>query len=560
MGGLRDRGEVQHPTNRVKIPAEVGTYRIKAMDFSQQWSVNDVAVTVTENDILSIPSSVKATADSMVFQYDSAGASPSPSSATITAVPTNVTDTPFYEWFVEGASQGTSIDTAANFTYTAPAGYASMPQVVEVEVRNGSATGPIVARDELVMIGLKDATSLPAAEFSNGNHDILADSDGSNAVMTGSGGLVSAYFGTQELTYDGVGTSEGKFKVVGSVISGAAGIGGITLSGVKALVAAHGYLTSDSAVIRYTVTGVAGGVAFSRVVDQTLTKKKAAEQGIQGETGNTGNTGDTGPAGIDGMTPYIYPAAISLPASVDGVVSDYNTVGTYIGLKEGDDDLNFTSSTSSSALTNGSWQIYDTDVYPSGDITVGNISDTGNKAFVGNHSGMDQNTSVVRINYDIRYKRNDGSVDTLIISQMVSKSIAGIKGDTGNAGAGVLVVFADDDNISTNTQSLTPDPSRPYTAHYEYTGSAPSLPIRSGINFVKYLGEDGNPANSIHTIYAEDAAGTGQSFTKSASRPYVTFMKVSRRRPCRSLARHSSSLSVNRGRRVMSDLMAHRFW
>ena len=90
----------------------------------------------------------------------------------------------------------------------------------------------------------------------------------------------------------------------------------------------------------------------------------------------------------------------------------------------------------------------------------------------------------------------------------------------GADGASVLVVYADD-AVGTN-QSLTAG-SREYVQYVEYVTNPPSLPV-SG-TFVKFVGEDGTTGQGIYPIYADDAAGNGQSFSPTG-KDYVTFYEA----------------------------------
>ena len=84
----------------------------------------------------------------------------------------------------------------------------------------------------------------------------------------------------------------------------------------------------------------------------------------------------------------------------------------------------------------------------------------------------------------------------------------------GADGASVLVVFADD--AAGNNQSLSAG-AREYVQYYEYTDTVPTLPV-SG-TFVKFVGNSGQ---SVWPIYADDAAGAGQSFDPTG-KDYVNF-------------------------------------
>lgn len=54
----------------------------------------------------------------------------------------------------------------------------------------------------------------------------------------------------------------------------------------------------------------------------------------------------------------------------------------------------------------------------------------------------------------------------------------------------IVVVYADTADFSTNTQSYSLG-SNQYVAYYVYSGNTPSLPIRSGISFSKFVGQQG---------------------------------------------------------------------
>ena len=91
----------------------------------------------------------------------------------------------------------------------------------------------------------------------------------------------------------------------------------------------------------------------------------------------------------------------------------------------------------------------------------------------------------------------------------------------GTNGANVLVVYADTGDLVTNSQSTIPG-SNEYVAYFEYDGSTPSLPIRSGITFIKFVGT----ATSVFPIYADDGLGNGQQFEEDATKKYVTFFEA----------------------------------
>ena len=60
----------------------------------------------------------------------------------------------------------------------------------------------------------------------------------------------------------------------------------------------------------------------------------------------------------------------------------------------------------------------------------------------------------------------------------------------------ILVVYADSDDETTNNQSLTLNANE-YVAYYVFDGDEPTLPIRSGIEFSKFIGQSGEDAVSV---------------------------------------------------------------
>lgn len=110
-----------------------------------------------------------------------------------------------------------------------------------------------------------------------------------------------------------------------------------------------------------------------------------------------------------------------------------------------------------------------------------------------------------------------GNASTSVASGSVTTNPALVDGADG---ASVLVVYADD--ASGTNQSLSAG-SRTFVQYYEYTGTAPSLPV-SG-TFVQFVGDDGTNGASIFPIYADDASGTNQSFS-STGKEFVTFYEA----------------------------------
>ena len=107
--------------------------------------------------------------------------------------------------------------------------------------------------------------------LSNTAHTLAASADGTVTSYAGSGTTISIYEGINQLNHDGVGTSDGTFKVV--AVPTNITVGSITDDGNDALVGNHSSMTDVSASIQYQITGSrVSGSSFTSQMVQTLTK------------------------------------------------------------------------------------------------------------------------------------------------------------------------------------------------------------------------------------------------------------------------------------------------
>lgn len=110
-----------------------------------------------------------------------------------------------------------------------------------------------------------------------------------------------------------------------------------------------------------------------------------------------------------------------------------------------------------------------------------------------------------------------GGTTTLSFSDGTTATIDdGIDGDDATS-YGVKPIYADD---AAGTNASFTQGTRYYVNYYEWSGSAPTS-VPSGLTYVKYKGEDGD-SQGVIPIYANDAAGSGASFTFS-NQDYVNF-------------------------------------
>jgi hypothetical protein len=137
--------------------------------------------------------------------------------------------------------------------------------------------------DTITVFKLVNGTSSISAVLSNEAHVFTADVAGTVATYDGSGTLVYVYEGDSLLNYDGVGTSNGTWKITTSAI----GItrGSISDSGAYASIGNHSACTTDTASIVYTISGKTSiGVAFSIDKTQSFSKSKTGAAGASGQT------------------------------------------------------------------------------------------------------------------------------------------------------------------------------------------------------------------------------------------------------------------------------------
>jgi len=121
--------------------------------------------------------------------------------------------------------------------------------------------------------------------LSNDSAQISCDFQGipSTGGYTNTGTTIQVFDGTNELVYNGVGTTDGTYKVtaVGTSITP----GSIAASGVSALVGVASAITNDLASITFTITGKSlSGIGINLAKIQTLSKQ------INGKNGDNGIT------------------------------------------------------------------------------------------------------------------------------------------------------------------------------------------------------------------------------------------------------------------------------
>lgn len=101
---------------------------------------------------------VSLTTNRQSFNYTSAGVLVSgQGTATVTATLTGYTGTAYYEFIVDNSTLQNT--TTSTYTYTPQSAYSNMPDQISVKVREGSASGAVLATDTISMFGVPQGAS-----------------------------------------------------------------------------------------------------------------------------------------------------------------------------------------------------------------------------------------------------------------------------------------------------------------------------------------------------------------------------------------------------------------
>ncbi len=305
---------------------------------------------------------------------------------------------------------------------------------------------------------------------------VPADNDGANPDLSEAETTITVLNGTTDDTSNWTLARTNGTGVTSTLTSGTLDVTGLTV---------------DSGHVDITAT---------RSGFPTLTKRLTLSKAKAGATGATGATGDTGDPGADAINIVISPAAVTLPATQAGVVTDYAGSGCRISVEEGNSPLSSTTGT----LTAGTWKINSIGVYTDGatstDITPGSVSDSGNDLLVANHSAMADGVDTVKIVYFLNYRNANNDFGTLDVSQTISKAKAG------DDGSSVKSVTA--------YQRAASAPSTPTGGSYDFGANTLTPPAGWSADAP---GTDGNPLwASTATAAVAGSTGTDSSLTWSA--------------------------------------------
>ena len=322
------------------------------------------------------------TSPNLVFEYNTAGALPNPTTAVITASAFNTESTPYYTFF-KNNSEVQAASTSPYYTYSAPAAYANMPEELEVELREGSSTGSILARDQQSTTGLMAGTNAITIDISNENVSVPVSNAGT-FDYSNTGVNIRVWEGTTDLlNVKGIYTSPvpGSFLVwpTSSNVSSGTETGGNTYTASFGNVSA---LSSSGAQIEYRIE----------------VKDLAGEQTTHYRTQNFNQSVD----GEGAITCWLDQPVKALPSTAsNGQVSDFTDSGTLIYASEGTASLVYDAIGTSA----GKWRVTGTAT----NVTHPAPVDSGDYATAGNITAFSASSPTGKIIWLIEGKRFGGA-------------------------------------------------------------------------------------------------------------------------------------------------------
>jgi len=230
---------------------------------------------------------VSLTIGNPAIVYDVEGDRDTPLYTDATATALNTTGTVYYDFLKNGSSVQNT--TSSSYRYYPPDLFTSMPETLEVNIREGASTGTILAKDKIVVFGVKAGANAITVGISNAAHVLPASSTGVVSSYAGSGTILSVWEGATQLSYSTSGNSTWNVvSAVGSSIT----VGTPSTVGQSRVYGDHSAMTADLATVTYTIAvRNSGGGTQTFTILQSLSKSKAGVAGVDGDDGATGAPG-----------------------------------------------------------------------------------------------------------------------------------------------------------------------------------------------------------------------------------------------------------------------------
>ena len=216
-----------------------------------------------------------------IFKYLAGSATPTADSITLTATLWGSLSGPTWKYWTGSAWAGLS-GTNTGLTYSLRYDNAAWTQDY-LTVICQAVVDPLhpenIMYDEVTISKLRDGSNAISVVTTNLFVGLPASSAGVVSSYAGSGTTIHVYRGATELNSYNATPSAGTYQVIAAVTSGALTLGTQDVSGISSVFANHSAMTTDTAVITYTIN-VEG--LDTRTAWQTLTKVKAGVDGTAG--------------------------------------------------------------------------------------------------------------------------------------------------------------------------------------------------------------------------------------------------------------------------------------
>tara|TARA_B100001248_G_scaffold262098_2_gene256060 strand:+ start:787 stop:6168 length:5382 start_codon:yes stop_codon:yes gene_type:complete len=267
----------------VNVPFKVntqGTLRTVTRTFTLQKLRRGVEGTTAK--------AVNLTTTKQAFVYDENGNNPV-GTATINATPINTQGTVIYEFRDSTTNTQLKIGTESFVDFTPPASNNNMPKVIECRIREGDNSQPILARDQITLIGVIPGSDGIAIVLSNESHTLPVQDGTVNHA--GSGTKIAVFKGATRLTFVASNPGAGQFSVAASTDDTVTIGSGPTLDTASgagqnkdAVFGDHSSLGENNAIIAYAVNieGASG---------PTVTRLQSLAKSLQGAAGADGSSG-----------------------------------------------------------------------------------------------------------------------------------------------------------------------------------------------------------------------------------------------------------------------------
>jgi hypothetical protein len=239
---------------------------------------------------------VSLSAGDQIFEYNTAGQNPSPANTVITAQAFNTEESPigdlFFQFFVDDQSQDSPADLTgdnspdiATFTYTPRTDIGDMPDKIEVEIREGSANGPVIARDQFTVFGVQQGSDAITIAMTNEGHTVNTGPSGdSPSTYPGSGTQFNVLEGATLLEYDNSPAYDnGSFRISADANSNITIGTATTPNATTREYGDHSDMVNKSEKIVYQIT-----VKRADSTEQTFTRTQSLSKSIDGAAGADG--------------------------------------------------------------------------------------------------------------------------------------------------------------------------------------------------------------------------------------------------------------------------------